>query len=129
MIKIILKSIPRKKSCGTGNIPNPGIFWLFWKSLTMKIEVQVVLGRFYWSLWNIQVYFVRMQTCAVHQIFGILLERVVEILVEKLPCIALVNAVELVVQFGLLGVRGDCFRSTGLCCMVLLSLSYAFKSF
>ena len=40
-----------------------------------------------------------MQICAVHQIFGSLLDRVVEILVEKLPWIALVDAVELIVQF------------------------------
>lgn len=67
----------------------------------MKIEVQYFI-----SAWKILLVTLEHTSVfrdnvdfAVHQIFGSLLDRVVEILVEKLPWIALVDAVELIVQY------------------------------
>lgn len=82
----------------------------YWKSPWIQ-DFPVILGVsqyedrssvwkiFFWSLWNIWVYFQPKSNCAVRQIFGSLLERVVEIFEKKLPGIALVDAVEFIVQF------------------------------
>lgn len=85
-------------------------FW-YWRSSWIQ-DFPVILGVsqyvwkiFLWSLWNIRVYFQTKSNCAARQIFGSLLERVVEIFEKKLPGIALVDAVEFIVQFVIL-VRG-----------------------